>query len=1557
MNVNLINDIINDFSKLYNELYKRRYTSLNELLDKSKEDLNIIKEKITSHHMNDEQNKEEILSEKTKNLISCIKDLLQNKLNKYVIDFLNLLKKCIQYKLWSKLNSHYTIDIMKDISNNPKSNIECMNKVVEVIHTIIFTSFLEINENDAINIYLINIKTFNETSNFQNYNFKNPIRLLFIALTDIIYKLENNEFIKNITKFLFSLYIKGDCDDDKIVDNKYQAIIKNIESNIYIKCLSLELLSQGLNIIKEKNKNNNFLEEIIKNKIILSIKNKLSEIKKERINDDREYIHLLKLLRFSIIIINNFNVDYDIILLILNFLDDDTTLQWQQSLSMECLQEILNNNILLIKIYKYNQNIISNIFNILNSIYEQNKNINNYNYKIKAKKSNQKQIEKNTIYLQGDEISKTKENEIYNINIIISIKECLQNCINSFSSMMNKYKISLNKINNELSKEQEVIKDIVLITSEIIKQILFDLIDREYKNNEIEESEIQKTINYIQNIIILYSSLNIINIRDEYLNKICKLCIDFDNEKNIVTCSSILSLSKFTQFYDKKNFILIFQTIEKIYIKYNNDYKKNFDIIVENIFKSYQKFFTENDSIKQDIEYKNEKKEKENLLISTINNIFIDSKSINISCLKNILEALFECLKLEIDKNNEENKGNEENEIIIFYLTKLLTLSLLNIENIYYFYDDYILPIINLLKQKYILLNFTINFISSIIKEILFIHAKIVTKLKSETIEDNNIWLLNPKWQKTLFEIFISFTTENKLMNLTKNRLLICIKAIIQQGGNSIDVFGWECIFKMCQILINENIEEIFLMIKLILNDYNSYLTIFNVMPIITLLGILISYQKDKNICFNSIELFWSCANIVEKFHKGKIDINDSQKKIYEELLKEEKSENFDVFYCGLYYKIFSQLLRINLDFRYEIRKNGINIFTEIFISKINTIGYENSFKIINDIFFNIFVINSKKYIDKEKQILSIKKDEDKKNEIINSPKKGKELELEQTLYASLLSIIKILKSFTNNIEIKSEINQIDNIFTSFLKKLIEIIPFGTISLNSDILHGISEIKNIQANNKYILPSKLDIFFEIMDKFNEFIHSERFKLTPYNKMSCLKLLNNLIIILSDVFINKINYEIFTIQHEQIFNKIFEILEFIFYANTNIEKKTIEYSPQRLTEVEENIFNFLQNIPIVNEEYIFNYLLKFINYDISNNHSGALCKKAIECFIYIMNKNNDNCFIIKENNKNFLIQIIDKFSELFRIMKNDSIKKFYNNNNNNKNRCDIMFNELMKQISQFFLVLVNRIETNNEDVILKINEFYENIFWKIIDEIKLINDISFLKEINELYSKVLENIIITLFMELSPITYAYLYEKENNLKNIENKLLKMINIGCYQINEETKDNINKLLNEPINKLFIINLFSICKFQSKEEILEIINKSKLINIKEKEFTYKYIHFKKRLTSLLIKKLNENLIIYRNEYENKKEEIIFYLDKIKNLDVFPELIEKENLNNDDKIKIDTIENKKIHIFYLYQNIIELICIGDKDIQIIIKDIMLQAFDIIKNKIPPLPEIFSDK
>ena len=75
-------------------------------------------------------------------------------------------------------------------------------------------------------------------------------------------------------------------------------------------------------------------------------------------------------------------------------------------------------------------------------------------------------------------------------------------------------------------------------------------------------------------------------------------------------------------------------------------------------------------------------------------------------------------------------------------------------------------------------------------------------------------------------------------------------------------------------------------------------------------------------------------------------------------------------------------------------------------------------------------------------------------------------------------------------------------------------------------MHGLSELKNTQTNNKLILPLKLDIFFEIMDRIKEFIDSQRFKLFLFNKMKCIKFLNSMINSLSDVFCNDLNYSFF-----------------------------------------------------------------------------------------------------------------------------------------------------------------------------------------------------------------------------------------------------------------------------------------------------------------------------------------------------------------------------------------------------------------------------------------------
>ena len=1558
MNVNLINDIINDYTKIYDELYKKRYSSINELLDKSKKDLYNIKEEISSIKEINLFNKDS-LYEKNKNIILCIKEVLQNKLNKYIIDFLNILKKYIQYKLWTKNNSHDTINLMKEISENPKNSIDCQNKVVEILQTLLFASFFELNVNDIINIYLINLRVFNITNNYQNCDFKNPIRLLFITLTDIVYKSNNNELIIKITKFLFSLYIK---DDDNNNDNEYLELTNDFKNNIYIKCLSLELLSQGLKIIKTNNINNNYLDEIINNKLVLVIKNNLNEIKDQLRYSDQQYIHLLKLCRISMVIINNYNIDYDILNSIINFLkEDNTRIIWPKNIAMECLQEILKESSVLINIFNYNKDIISITFSTLSSIYEkidENETPIIINNKIKNIK-NKKQIEKNKIYLEGDEISIIKENE--SNNTINNIKECLKNIINSFSSMMNEYKLTINDINYNLSKEQEIVKEILLLTSSDIKKILFDLIEKEYNKNEGDIGEVQKTINYIQNIIILYSSLNLFDIRDEYLELICNLCLNFGNDKNLIICSSLLSLSKCTHFFNQKSFILIFHTIEKIHIKYNynkNEKNKNVDLIIKDIFQSYQKFFTPNEldnNPNNEIEYKNEKIEKENLLCSAINTMFIDSKSLNISTLKYIIGALFECLKIALNDKEDKVNENEKEEIIIFHLTKILTLTLLNIENIFILFDDYLIPIINLLIEKKVLLNFTVNLVCSIIKEILINYSKIEANIKEKEKDNNNnkdnIWWLNEKWQKKLFIPLNSFTTEHNLIELTKNRLFICISTIIQQSGNYIDLFGWESILKICQILINYNIEEIFLIIKLILNDYNSYLTIFNVIPIITLLGSFISYQKDRNICFNSIELFWSCANIVEKYHKKKIEINESQQKVFDELLKEQKVENFDIFYNGLYYKIFSQLVRINSDFRNDIRRSAIKVFTEIFTSKINSIEYENCFKIINDIFFNTFIINSKKYIESEKN--KTIKEEDINNNTLN-----KENELEQTFHASLLSMIKILKTYFSleqNLENKN-IN-IDNIFTSFLKKLSEIIPYGTISLNTDILHGISEFKNSQYNNKNILASKLDIFFEIMNKTREFINSPRFKISLFNRMKCNKFLNSILITLNDIFSNELNYNIFSIPLNQIFQKIFEILDFVLKGNLIIEKKSLDSLPLRLTEIENDIFTFIENIPILNEQYIYDFILIYINYDINNFHTGALCKRAIECLLNITNKSKDNCFILKENGKNLLFQFFEKLNLLFQTMNNENIIQVFINKNKTK---EIIFADFMNLICKLFFAIINKMDKNIDELLMKIIQFSENIFELCIKEIKLIKDIKYINEILELYDEIIKIIIQFLFIDLMPFIFVILNEKENEVKQLENKFLKMLCIE-FNINNKEQNKINDIINEKINQVFINRLFIICKYQSNEEILKYINKVKLKeNIKDK-YISNFISFKKRCTILLISKLTKILNEYKEEYSKKKEDtltqkIIYLLNEIKDLEVFPDLI---NIDNDKNKEIEDNNekyiNKKIHIVYLYNIIVDYILIDNKDIQLIIKDLLLIAFKGIE--LPPLQNILFEE
>ena len=1662
MNEDIIFNIIKDCTKIFNEIKKKKNADLNTSLDNCLNNLNTLKENISQKK---EEKTEECLLSISISFIEGAKQIINLKYTKYFFNILTLIKKFVEYSLFSKEKSSDLVEILKNIYNNSKTNDECQNKIIEILQTLIFTSFCDIKYDILSNIYILILKSFNNMNNSKNKDFKNPIRILFTTITERIFQSNNLEVIIQITILIFSWYNlslkkkieslnrknskdinsekrekKSEIDSiindksnhneisDDIEDNLKEEIIGILnqkKNNVYIQCLSLELLSQGFLIIHNKSKNKkqdkydvNFLNKFIKEKILKSLMISIENIKisNSSYEDELNYLHYLKIIKFIKIIIFNYKVNYDIIDKIIELLSEknkDNKISWKNNLSFEFLISIIMDYKLLEKIGKSKKELIPSVFSCLNNFID---NIEALKDEKESKKSEnpissiikKKELENNKIYIEGDEIVIFKEQvkNFYKNNI----NEGVKSIINYLMEDKNIEK--KNDDNKNLNDEEIAEKEIFGLICSSLKEIIFKLLKYEMdKNTNIlieSNNDLMEYVNYVRNMIDIFNKLKMFEKRDEYLQYLCELCLTFpegknkNDDKNIFLAITLIDFMKTAKLIKKENFVQVLQTIEIFNHKYNNlkinEYaKSDLDKIIKDINILYDKY-NENKEVKikkvakkieEKEEEKNPKEKKEeeeqkrielkNNLCEKIDSLFIDINNNSLEEIKFIYESLSSCIEATIEKgiknknetnekekeneketnkttSNKENKPisknntlNEEEEIfnyeIIFYFSKILTITLLNADHIYALFDPFI-DIINKLLDHKIIVDFSIEILCSLIPEILLKYERIEKNVNKNLNEENKIWI-NEKWQKVLFSPLLTILSQVELYELIKGKIFIGLNKIIQQSGHYIDLFGWEAIIQSCYILSNYDVENSFLPIKQMLNDYNIYLTLFNINPIMKILHFFISNKSDKNISFSSVELFWSCANIIDGYKQGKRIIKKKQKPIFESLLKEKELKP----YCDeLYIKLFSNLISINKDERIEVRKSGLNVFTEIFVSKMNSIDSENRVKIVNDIFFKAFALNAEKFVA------------DNKNN-----------ELEQTLQSSLLDIIKILKEFLKENEEETKI------FDNYLNKIIEIIPFGSTILNTDILKSIIEIKLNKNENVPMIITKIEIFFKILSLLNDFIKSPNFTVTQFNKVSSYKLFGAILNYISSIYLEGTHIEIFT---DDNLKNIFTITDTLFKMVYTIEPKLLEMKPKKIIEFENEIFNFFEKIPVQNY-CLFNYLIDNMILDVKSPHTDAIFRRSLECFENIITKNeNWNKFGLKKEECEIIKKLIKKIEEIINLLNNNEVVEILfnsassENDEKEENEKNINLQEYLSSFIKIMDGICNNFvkykekEDNNEskeekeEIINNINELFllllelfEIIFKQNNNSHNSI-DKSFLPMLNQIYKEIeIESISFIINKLISYILFILGDEDEKMFKKIEQKIISIIKLSCDTSNSTIDTNLSLV---SLNQVCLNELFKICEYKSNEEIIRNMTNKNKINLDK--YIENQIKMGKICSNLLISKIIEILKKFRED-EIKSgdmplsrvriQEIVDLLKNAKELEIFPNF---NSIDSDEKYEIkkemtvfDVVsKTKKIHLFYLQPILTDFIDTKEKDIKNLVKEIFQEI-----NRIMGMPEL----
>ena len=882
-------------------------------------------------------------------------------------------------------------------------------------------------------------------------------------------------------------------------------------------------------------------------------------------------------------------------------------------------------------------------------------------------------------------------------------------------------------------------------------------------------------------------------------------------------------------------------------------------------------------------------------------------------------------INVNIANNNNNNSSSNnafiQNEKLLanlayinFNLIKILCLTIININRVHLFWDT-IIDTVNLLCSNSINNRFS-NTLSKFTIEILTqIIITIILQYKQTNL-NNNIFS-NKEIQITIFKPIYSFLNRHHNISF----VLEPLQKILEKCSIKLNGLGWNSFINILNNILSngkvdsQQCENVFKIVEQIFNEYAIYLNIFNIEPILNVLEIFSVSKDNNNICYSSISYFWQCANICEDYQKEKRIISPEEMELFDGKIKYNNKEEKLDYLNNIWKDIFFKLININNDERFEIRKSGINVFSQIYVAKIKPMNIlidknkkiKISAEIIYELFYEIMNKNIKNYINNQEKF-------------------------EDTIVLTLQSIGKIIKCFFEENKGDDYFEENNKILSIFINKCLDLMKKNSPLISSNILKCIVDLEFLDEK---LFIENLSSNWDILNEIGKFIEDENLFINNYSKtVNGEKLIEIIVETLRNIFTKLINIK--NIDGSMLNKEIEKLIKYIpkiFISLNYTEYNFIKANPKVLINSESYLFELIEllgktlkdnNILIL----IINYLISFISFELKNPHSEILCKRSIECIEIIFNNNENIHIISNEEIAKIILNIINKSIEILQKRYDNTVLehliKFHKNDN--KYIFNFLIDKLLYNIfDSIFLDIKDQIIIDK--LIILFNEILNNENKNKDKDINEQNIIEFIKINENLEISIINFIINNLFIK------SYLLKED-----IRDKILSLL---LYD--KSTKEKNNNSFS--INDLNIKSLFEICKSKSKEEIKNEIIK----NNKNKDSNYdnnieKYLEMRNNITKncipLLIKKSKEEMKNYLNKIKEKKEieieeeKIKYILINLKELNYIYNKEDEEIYTN--HIMKECLKSQKGHLFMLHLILTEFIQVtNNKDIINIIKDI----------------------